>query len=78
MTYDLDLDHVDDDGGIVFLVEEWVQREELRRAWWLVWELDAFGSTISNRAYAINYKIMLVLLPVSDKSCFEESPVASI
>jgi hypothetical protein len=77
LVYDLDLNNIDDDGGRDLEQEEWIYREELRRAWWLVWELDTFGSTISTRPYMIDKRRMNVLLPVSDTAWFTESPVMS-
>ncbi|OAL20286.1 hypothetical protein AYO22_08998 [Fonsecaea multimorphosa] len=58
--------------------ESWVQTEEKRRAWWLVWELDVFAATILRRPHAINKDQMHVLLPVSDVSWFSETPTESI
>ncbi|TQV90005.1 fungal specific transcription factordomain-containing protein [Cordyceps javanica] len=57
---------------------EWTQLEERRRAFWLVWELDTFGSTLSKRPTAINNLRMAVRLPVSDEMWFAEKPVQSV
>ncbi len=57
---------------------EWSQKEERRRAWWLVWELDVFSSTILRRPHAIDKSQMHVLLPVADESWFQNKPVASV
>ncbi|KAJ4324653.1 hypothetical protein N0V84_003777 [Fusarium piperis] len=56
---------------------EWARKEELRRAWWLVWELDLFGSCMSRRPTMIDRRRMSVHLPVSDEAWFSERPVAS-
>ncbi|KIW22230.1 uncharacterized protein PV07_12137 [Cladophialophora immunda] len=58
--------------------DSWVQKEEKRRAWWLVWELDVFAATILRRPHAINKDQMHVLLPVSDAAWFSETPTESI
>jgi hypothetical protein len=57
--------------------EDWVRLEELRRAWWLVWDLDAFASTLLCRPYGIDRSRMSVLLPVSDSTWFARVPVTS-
>jgi hypothetical protein len=76
LAYDLDLSRVDEedwDGD----TEEWICREELRRAFWLVWELDTFGSTVSRRPYSIDRRRIAVLLPASDEAWFAGTPVSS-
>ncbi|KAL6362178.1 hypothetical protein LRP88_04255 [Fusarium phalaenopsidis] len=56
---------------------EWTDLEERRRAFWIVWELDTFGSTMARRPSAINRNRMAVRLPVSDEAWFAEQPVDS-
>lgn len=56
---------------------EWSKREELRRAWWCVWELDTFASAISCRPSTIDRTKMQVFLPVSDTAWFNDTPVKS-
>lgn len=56
---------------------EWAQREELRRVWWAVLDLDNFGSCLSHRPVNIDRHRMHVLLPVLDKYWFAEQPVTS-
>lgn len=58
-------------------IMEWSQKEEKRRAWWLVWELDVFSSTILRRPHTIDKSQMQVLLPVSDANWLANNPVAS-
>jgi hypothetical protein len=82
MAYDLGIGSIDAD----FIEESpdasdasrWTDKEELRRAWWLVWELDRFGSIISKRPYAIDQRRMAVKLPVSDEAWFFNTPVESV
>ncbi|KAH6999323.1 fungal-specific transcription factor domain-containing protein [Ilyonectria destructans] len=59
----------------------WREDEEKRRAWWAIWEMDVYASTIRRTPTGINWTQMEVLLPVSDtcwyrcrpaKSCFFE------
>lgn len=83
LAYDLGLDRIDediveDDNTQWPSVEEWVRREECRRAWWSVWELDAYASTLSGRPYAIDQSQLQVLLPVSDENWFSKTPSPSV
>jgi hypothetical protein len=77
MAYEMNLCNVDADGGQNLEVGEWVEREEIRRAWWLVWEFDTFAGRILRRPYTIDRKRMSVLLPASDDAWFGETPVDS-
>ncbi|KAJ9612791.1 hypothetical protein H2204_014896 [Knufia peltigerae] len=86
LAYDLGINSVDEDISAHHhpdeqpqwaSVEDWVHREELRRAWWAIWELDTFASTVSKRPYMIDRNTMRVLLPVSDEHWFAGHPVAS-
>lgn len=61
----------------VLYAEEWVNKEERRRAWWAVWELDTFASTLSCQPFVIDIYRIDVLLPVSDKDWFNCKPVPS-
>lgn len=36
-------------------VDDWAQREEKRRAWWAIWEMDVFASTIRRLPTAIDW-----------------------
>lgn len=85
LAYDLGIHHLDDDVAYQVdstdqqwtSVEEWSAREELRRAWWAVWELDTFASTVARRPYTIDRNTMHVLLPVSDDRWFSDQPMPS-
>ncbi|KAK3113057.1 hypothetical protein LTR53_010014 [Teratosphaeriaceae sp. CCFEE 6253] len=57
--------------------EEWVDREELRRAWWLVVECDTFASVIHCRPLTISRARMHVLLPSQDAFWLGGNPVTS-
>lgn len=78
IAYELDLADIDADETQNLTPEEWVEKEEMRRTWWLVWELDTFGSTVSNRPYTIDRRRMAVMLPVSDEAWSAEAPQPSI
>ncbi|KAL6228796.1 fungal-specific transcription factor domain-containing protein [Aspergillus navahoensis] len=79
LAYDLNLHHIDADP-----VDEdqtpdtWVRKEGLRRIWWLVWELDRFGSILSERPFSIDSRSIKVLLPVSDTQWFDGVPLKSV
>lgn len=78
LAYDLELQQIDRDGSNNYTASgDWVRQEELRRLWWLVWELDIFGSTMSNRPFSINCAETHVYLPVSDEQWFSEIPISS-
>lgn len=49
---------------------EWVEQEERRRAWWLVWELDVFGSSVCQRSFSTEWRRASVKLPVRDDFWF--------
>lgn len=82
-AYDLRLDEVDDeqllhDGTYsreeVGYSDAWVHKEELRRLWWCIWELDIFVATLSRQPYTIERGEMKVFLPVSDSQWFSGVP----
>lgn len=78
LAYDLNLHKID-------LVEhsasdsnyDWAHKEGLRRLWWLVWELDRFGSILSQRPYGLDDRSAKVLLPVSDAHWLANTPIES-
>ncbi|KIX02155.1 uncharacterized protein Z518_08094 [Rhinocladiella mackenziei CBS 650.93] len=85
-AYDLSLDEVDedqinDDGTLnddsLDDVDAWVRREELRRLWWSIWELDTFVATLSRQPYGIERGEMKVFLPVSDHQWVSRTPIRS-
>lgn len=84
LAYDLGLNYVDEDlhGQPITneqwtSPEEWDEREEKRRAFWSVWELDGFPSTMSRRPYAIDRQKSQVLLPASDENWWGGVPITS-
>lgn len=77
MAYELNLCNMDEVDSTWQTVEEWTDKEERRRLFWVVWELDAFGSTIMRRPSAINRQRIAVRLPVNDTAWFAQEPVES-
>ncbi|KAL6351745.1 hypothetical protein LRP88_14950 [Fusarium phalaenopsidis] len=74
MAYDLDLCNMDEAPQDP---AEWTAMEERRRLFWVIWELDSFGSTLTGRPSAINHHRMAVLLPVNNAAWFAQEPVGS-
>lgn len=72
LAYELNLHLIDFDREQIdnIDVEKWCWREEKRRAWWAIWEMDVFASTIRRTPSAIDWSQMETLLPVEDKHWF--------
>jgi hypothetical protein len=49
---------------------QWCHDEERRRAWWAIWEMDTFASTIRRSPTAIDWSQIEVYLPVEDNLWF--------
>jgi hypothetical protein len=84
LAYELGLHKIDEDslGGSEQLLELqspelWIMKEEQRRAWWSVWELDAFDSVAFRRPFRIDRNQIHVFLPISDEPWFAGTPVPS-
>lgn len=77
LAYDLGLSEIDDDAWTPSSPLMTVDREELRRAWWLVWELDTFASSVSRKPFSIDRKRMAVKLPISDEAWFSGNEIQS-
>jgi hypothetical protein len=77
LAYILGLSEIDDDESGSSQPTDAVEKEELRRAWWLVWELDAFASIMFRKPFAIDRKRIAVKLPISDEAWFSEVDVES-
>ncbi|UKZ75124.1 hypothetical protein TrVFT333_002796 [Trichoderma virens FT-333] len=58
-------------------VQQWVEDEERRRAWWATWEMDVFASTIRRTRPAMDWSQMETLLPVEDHYWFQNQPKPS-
>jgi hypothetical protein len=82
LAYDLDLHNSDADIGEFHAdhlsLEEWQYREERRRLWWVIWNMDLFSSTIASKPYAIDSRRANVLLPITDEAWLDNKRVASV
>lgn len=76
LAYELNLSEIDDEDND-WVDTTWIEVEEMRRAWWLVWELDTFGSVIRRKPFAIDHQLFSVKLPISDEDWFDELPISS-
>ena len=56
---------------------EWVLKEERRRLWWAIWELDVFASTIKCLPTGISWRSNHTCLPVDDALWYSSSPTPS-
>ncbi|KAH6952542.1 fungal-specific transcription factor domain-containing protein [Ilyonectria sp. MPI-CAGE-AT-0026] len=77
LAYDLNLCNMDEQQDNWEDSKDWSYVEEKRRAFWLVWEVDTFGSVMSRRPSSINRSMMAVRLPVGDAAWFADKPVKS-
>ncbi|KAJ3458014.1 hypothetical protein MRS44_012123 [Fusarium solani] len=55
----------DEDG-----IRRWVGKEEERRCWWAIWEMDVFASTIKRCPLAIDWSVNETYLPIPDRDWF--------
>jgi hypothetical protein len=55
----------------------WLLDEECRRAWWAIWEMDVFASTVRRCPTAINWTQIETYLPASDEDWFAGRPQPS-
>ncbi|KAK4161038.1 putative fungal-specific transcription factor [Cladorrhinum sp. PSN259] len=53
-------------------IQRWSLLEERRRAWWAIWEMDVFASTIRRLPTAIDGSMNLTMLPVPDSCWFND------
>ncbi|PHH93379.1 hypothetical protein CDD83_3692 [Cordyceps sp. RAO-2017] len=74
IAYELNL-HLVDAGvprpGTDGQAARWPDKEERRRAWWAVWEMDVFASVVRRCPTAINWQQNEVLLPTED-GCWQD------
>ncbi|KAH8797269.1 hypothetical protein F5884DRAFT_715833 [Xylogone sp. PMI_703] len=74
----LDKDTQETDSLCQESIRQWVVKEEKRRSWWALWELDTFTSIITRQPFAIEMQRLKVCLPVSDDAWFSCTPVSSV
>jgi hypothetical protein len=58
--------------------DSWAKKEEKRRAWWAIYQMDQFASIIAARPFNIDSSRMYVFLPVSDSAWFSNSWTSSV
>ncbi|PIG84799.1 hypothetical protein AARAC_001324 [Aspergillus arachidicola] len=51
----------------------WSAKEERRRTWWVIWELDVFSSTVRRLPTAIDWNQNWTMLPVDDEFWLKKS-----
>lgn len=56
---------------------QWQEDEEKRRAFWAIWEMDIFASTIRRTPTAIDRNQIEILLPVENIHWFSGTPTSS-
>ncbi|KAK4153435.1 fungal-specific transcription factor domain-containing protein [Chaetomidium leptoderma] len=56
---------------------KWRDAEEKRRAWWAMWEMDIYASTIRRTPPAVDWAQMEILLPADDADWFHDRPAPS-
>lgn len=54
-------------------VQRWVAKEEQRRCWWAIWEMDVFASTIRRSPLAIDWSMNETYLPADDEFWFRNT-----
>ncbi|KAK3937784.1 putative fungal-specific transcription factor [Diplogelasinospora grovesii] len=81
LAYDMNLHLIDanrnhrgsgDTGGHGVDLQRWSLLEERRRAWWAIWEMDVFASTIRRLPTAMDWSLNWTLLPVHDRCWFND------
>ncbi|KAM0453143.1 hypothetical protein ACHAPV_009099 [Trichoderma viride] len=76
VAYELNLHKIDADrvanqnDNSTYNKEQWILDEERRRAWWAIWELDAFACTIRRLPTGLDLTQTKTFLPVSDEAWF--------
>jgi hypothetical protein len=66
LAYDLGLSDIDNDSLEGGQGDDYMATKEIRRAWWLTWELDTFGSIITYRPFTIDRHHFTINLPIAD------------
>lgn len=81
LAYEMNLHLVDSqshgDTGDSVHVEKWCDDEEKRRAWWAIWEMDVFATTIRRTPTGLDWSQIEILLPVDDEAWFQRKPQPS-
>ncbi|CBF76215.1 fungal specific transcription factor domain-containing protein [Aspergillus nidulans FGSC A4] len=75
LAYEMNLHLVDVQGprnaAAAVDIARWCSDEEQRRAWWAIWEMDVFATTIRRTPTAMDWSQIEILLPVDDEHWFQ-------
>ncbi|KAJ6124656.1 hypothetical protein N7471_011973 [Penicillium samsonianum] len=78
LAYEMNLHRLDSrTGSKSGDIHQWQADEEKRRAFWAIWEMDVFASTIRQTPTAIDWGHMEILLPVDNANWFQGRPTPS-
>ncbi|KAJ5390700.1 fungal-specific transcription factor domain-containing protein [Penicillium cataractarum] len=77
LVYEANLHVLDSEAIATPDPQQWQLEEEKRRAFWAIWEMDVFASTIRRTPTAINWNQMAVLLPADNANWFSGNPTSS-
>ncbi|KAL4772059.1 hypothetical protein BDW60DRAFT_222689 [Aspergillus nidulans var. acristatus] len=81
LAYEMNLHLVDVQGprhaAAAVDIAKWCSDEEQRRAWWAIWEMDVFATTIRRTPTAMDWSQIEILLPVDDEHWFQCQPQES-
>lgn len=77
LAIELDLPHLDGEHTTSEFPLNATDQEERRRAWWVTWELDTFGSMMLQRPFGIDRRHFSVKLPISNQAWYAGTSVDS-
>ncbi|OCL14888.1 hypothetical protein AOQ84DRAFT_189457 [Glonium stellatum] len=83
IAYELNLHLIDSEDLVCVNLDtaaersRWCADEERRRAWWAIWEMDTFASTVRRCPSAIDWSQNETALPVDDETWFQSNPQRS-
>ncbi|KIV87584.1 hypothetical protein PV11_03118 [Exophiala sideris] len=72
---DADKAHTQEDQSVN--AEQWCIKEEWRRAWWAIWEMDVFASFIRRCPTGIDWSQNETFLPAEDEKWYKAEPQPS-
>lgn len=78
LAYEMNL-HLVDARGAEYATgsKRWCEDEEKRHAWWAIWEMDVFATTIRRTPTAVDWSQLETLLPIDDEHWFQDKPTQS-
>jgi Fungal specific transcription factor domain len=82
LAYELGLHNTDAD-VIAGIADEtyptdvsWSEKEERRRAWWVVWDMDTFANSVAFTPFSLDLRHANVLLPMPDEAWLQSRKVS--